>query len=106
MDYNVEQLARIYVKEIVRLHGVPHSIISDCGTLFTSKFWGKLYDELGTQLAFSTTFHPQTDGQSKRTIQVMENMLRASVIDFVGHWDKFLSYVSSHIIVVITRALI
>ncbi|WMV49563.1 hypothetical protein MTR67_042948 [Solanum verrucosum] len=58
-DYNVEQLA----KEIVRLHGVPLSIISDRGTQFTFKFWRKLHDELGTQLTFSTTFHPQTDGQ-------------------------------------------
>jgi len=90
IDYNAEQLAKVYVKEIVRLHGVPLSIISDRGTQFTSKFWRKLHDELGTQLTFSTTFHPQTDGQSERTIQVLEDMLRACVIDFGGHWDKFL----------------
>ncbi|WMV49431.1 hypothetical protein MTR67_042816 [Solanum verrucosum] len=69
IDYNVEQLAK-YVKEIVRLHGVPLSIISDHGTQFTSKFWRKLHEELGTQLTFSTAFHLQTDGQSERTIQV------------------------------------
>ncbi|WMV09503.1 hypothetical protein MTR67_002888 [Solanum verrucosum] len=90
IDYNAQQLAKVYVKEIVRLHGVPLSIISDCGTQFTSKFWRKLHDELGTQLTFSTTFHPWTDGQSKRTIQVLEDMLRAWVIDSGGHWDKFL----------------
>ena len=68
IDYNAEQLAKVYVKEIVRLHEVALSIISDRGTQFTSKFWRKLHDELGTQLTFSTTFHPQTDGQSERTI--------------------------------------
>ncbi|KAH0672776.1 hypothetical protein KY290_026933 [Solanum tuberosum] len=90
IDYNTEQLAKVYVKKVVRLHGVFLSIISDRGTQFTSKFWRKLHDELGTQLTFSTTFHPQTDGQSKRTIQVLEDMLRACVIDFGGHLDKFL----------------
>ncbi|WMV50946.1 hypothetical protein MTR67_044331 [Solanum verrucosum] len=85
IDYNAEQLAKIYVKEIVRLHGVTLSVISDRGTQFTSKFWRKLHDELGTQLTFSTAFHPQTDGQSERTIQVLEDMLRAYVIDFGGH---------------------
>ncbi|WMV19197.1 hypothetical protein MTR67_012582 [Solanum verrucosum] len=88
--YNAEQLAKVYVKEIVRLHGVPFSIISDRGTQSTSKFWRKLHDELGTQLTFSTTFHPQMDGQSERTIQVLKDMLRACVIDFGGHWNKFL----------------
>ena len=85
IDYNAEQLAKVYVKEIVRLHEVALSIISDRGTQFTSKFWRKLHDELGTQLTFSTTFHPQTDGQSEMTIQVLEDMLRACVFDFGGH---------------------
>ncbi|WMV29781.1 hypothetical protein MTR67_023166 [Solanum verrucosum] len=61
--YNAEKLAKVYVKEI---------------------------DELGTQLNFSTSLHPQTDGHSERTIQVLEDMLRTCVIDFGGHWDKFL----------------
>ena len=90
IDYNVEQLAKVYVKESVRLHVVPLCIISDRGTQFKSKFWRKLHDELGTQLTFCTIVHPQTDGQSERTIQVLEDMLRACVIDFGGHWDKFL----------------
>ena len=85
IDYNVEQLAKVYVKEIVRLHGVPLSIISDRDTQFTSKFWRKLHDELGTQLSFSTSFHPQMNGQLERTIQVLENMLRACVIVFRIH---------------------
>ncbi|WMV07827.1 hypothetical protein MTR67_001212 [Solanum verrucosum] len=82
IDYNAEQLAKVYVTEILRLHGVPLSIISDHGTQFTSKFWRKLHDELGIQLTFSTTFHPQTDGQSyadrkvkDMTFQTGENVL-------------------------------
>ena len=88
--YNAEKLAKLYVSEIVRLHGVPLSIISYRGTQFTSKFWRTLHAELGTRLDLSTAFHPQSDGQSERTIQVLEDMLRACVIEFGGHWDKFL----------------
>ena len=67
------------------MHGVPLSIISDRGTQFTSRFWRTLHVELGTRLDLSTAFHPQTDGKSERTIQVLEDMLRACVIDFGGH---------------------
>ena len=76
VTYNAEKLAKIYISEIVRLHGVPLSIISDRGTQFTSKFWRTLHAELGTRLDHSTAFHPKTDGQSERTIQVLEDMLR------------------------------
>ena len=72
------------------MHGVPLSIISDRGTQFTSMFWKTLQAELGTRLDLSAAFHPQTDGQSERTIQVLEDMLRACVIEFGGHWDNFL----------------
>ena len=85
VTYNAEKLARLYISEVVRLHGVPLSIISDRGTQFTSKFWRTLHVELGTRLDLSTAFHPQTDGQSERTIQVLEDMLRACVIEFGGH---------------------
>ena len=90
VTYNAEKLAKIYISEIIRLHGVPLSIISDRGTQFTYKFWKTLHAELGTRLDLSTAFHPQTDGQSERTIQVLEDMLRACVIEFGGHWDSFL----------------
>jgi len=90
VTYNAEKLAKIYVSEIVRLHGVPLSIISDRGTPFTSTFWITLHAELGTRLDLSTAFHPQTDGQSERTIQVLEDMLRACVIEFGGQRDSFL----------------
>ena len=85
VTYNAEKLAKIYISEIVRLHGVPLSIISDRGTQCTSKFWKTLHAELGTRLDLSTAFHPQTDGKSERTIQVLEDMLRACVIEFGGH---------------------
>ena len=84
VTYSAEKLAKIYISEIVRLHGVPLSIISDRGTKFTSKFWKTLHAESGTRLDLSTAFHPQTDGQSERTIQVLEDMLRACVIEFGG----------------------
>ena len=63
-DYSLDKLAELYIKEIVRLHGIPISIISDRDPRFTLRFWGKLQEALGTRLNFSTTFHPQTDGQS------------------------------------------
>ncbi|XP_049372801.1 uncharacterized protein LOC125837770 [Solanum verrucosum] len=75
IDYNAQQLAKIYVKEIVRLHMMPLSILSNHGTQFTSMFWRKFHDELGTPLTLSTTFHPQMDGQSERTIQVYHSSI-------------------------------
>ena len=88
--YTVEQYAELYVKEIVRLHGAPRSIVSDRDPTFTSKFWESLQKAMGTQLRFSTAYHPQTDGQSERTIQILEDMLRACVLDFGGSWSKYL----------------
>ena len=81
-DYSLDKLAELYIKEIVRLHGIHVSIISDRVPRFTSRFWRKLQEALGTQLNFSTTFHPQTDGQSEIVIQILEDMLRSYVIDF------------------------
>ena len=57
-DFSLQKLAKLYVAEIVRLHGVPVSIVSDRDPRFTSRFWQKLHEALGTQLNFSTTFHP------------------------------------------------
>ena len=68
MDYSLDRLVEIYIREIVRLHGVPSSIISDRDPRFTSRFWKKLHECLGTRLKFSSAFHPQTDGQSERII--------------------------------------
>src|SRR6187200_2940198 len=82
----MEKLTRTYLKEIVRLHGVPISIISDRDSRFTSRFWQSLQKSLGTRLDMSTAYHPQMDGQSERTIQTLEDMLRACVIDFGSSW--------------------
>ncbi|GJY32908.1 putative reverse transcriptase domain-containing protein [Tanacetum coccineum] len=75
---SMETLTRLYIKEIVSRHGVPISIISDRDSHFTSRFWQSLQSALGTQLDMSTAYHPETDGQSERTIQTLEDMLRAS----------------------------
>ncbi|KAG8499058.1 hypothetical protein CXB51_005458 [Gossypium anomalum] len=82
MDYSLNRLAELYIFKIVRLHGVPVSIISYRDPQFTSRFWSKLQEALGTQLHFSTAFHPQTDGQSKRVIQILEDMLRYCILEF------------------------
>ncbi|KAI3815619.1 hypothetical protein L1987_15296 [Smallanthus sonchifolius] len=89
-DYRVEKLARIYIDEIVSRHGIPLNIISDRDSRFTSRFWQSLQSALGTRLDLSTAYHPQTDGQTERTIQTLEDMLRACVIDFGGNWDSHL----------------
>ncbi|GJS11324.1 putative reverse transcriptase domain-containing protein [Tanacetum coccineum] len=89
----METLTRLYIKEIVSRHGVPISIISDRDSHFTSRFWQSLQNALGTQLDMSTAYHPETDGQSERTIQTLKDMLRACVIDFGKGWEKHLPLV-------------
>ncbi|KAG8492988.1 hypothetical protein CXB51_010206 [Gossypium anomalum] len=89
-DYLLYKLAVLYVSQIVRLHGVPISIVSDRDPRFTSQFWKKLQEELGTKLHFSTAFHPQTDGQSEPIIQILEDMLRCCILEFFGSWEWYL----------------
>ena len=91
VEDSLEKLAKLHVDELVRLHGVPVSIVSDRDPGFTSRFWPSLQTALGTRLHFSTAFHPQTDGQSERTIQTLEDMLRACVMEFKGSWDTHLA---------------
>ncbi|XP_060181337.1 uncharacterized protein LOC132610944 [Lycium barbarum] len=89
MIYTFEKLAKIYIHEILYLHGLPVSIIYDRQTQFTSYFWKYLQKELGTRVELRTTFHPQTDGQSERIIQVLEDMLRyISNGSHVIRWDS------------------
>ena len=75
--YTSAKLAKIYMTRIVCLYGVPRTIVPDRGTQFTSKFRNQLHKTLGTRLEFSTTFHPQTDGQTERVNPILEDMLRA-----------------------------
>ncbi|GKC81956.1 putative reverse transcriptase domain-containing protein [Tanacetum coccineum] len=87
---SMEKLTRQYLKEVVSRHGVPVSTISDRDGRFVSQFWQSFQKAFGTQLDVSTTYHPETDGQSERTIQTLEDMLRACVKDFGKGWDKHL----------------
>jgi len=75
MKYKLEKIAELYTKEVVRLHGISTSIISDRDPRFTSKFWESLQKSLGTKIKLSSTYHPQTDGQTERTIQTLEDLL-------------------------------
>nr|GEU47672.1 hypothetical protein [Tanacetum cinerariifolium] len=89
-DYSTERLEKLYIDEIVARHGVPVSIILDRDGCFTSQLWQTLQKSLGIRLDMGTAYHPQTDGQSERTIQTLDDMLRAYVIDFGGNWDVHL----------------
>ena len=88
--FPLNRLAKLYIEEIVRLHGIPASIVSNRDPRFTSRFWGALHKALGTQLKFSTAFHPQTNRQTKQTIRTLEDMLRPCVLDFYRSWDDHL----------------
>ncbi|KAA0056300.1 pol protein [Cucumis melo var. makuwa] len=88
--YTASKWAQLYMSEIVRLHGVPVSIVFDRDARFTSKFWKGLQTAMGTRLDFSTAFHPQTDGQTERLNQVLEDMLPACALEFPGSWDSHL----------------
>ncbi|GJT18198.1 putative reverse transcriptase domain-containing protein [Tanacetum coccineum] len=91
----MEKLTRLYLKEIVCRHGVPVLIISDRDSHFTLRFWRSLQEALGMNLDMSTAYYPQTNSQSERTIQTLEDMLRACVIDFRSSWDRHLPLIKS-----------
>src|SRR6266542_3373733 len=91
-SYQGPKLAELYMTRIVCLHGVPKKIVSDRGTQFTSRFWERLHDSLDTQLNFSSAYHPQTDGQTERVNQILEDMLRACALKNGQSWDKNLPY--------------
>ncbi|KAJ0919921.1 putative nucleotidyltransferase, Ribonuclease H [Helianthus annuus] len=89
----ISTLTDVYLKEVVSRHGVPTSIISDRDARFTSELWQAMHKSFGSRLDMSTAYHPQTDGQSERTIQTLGDMLRACVIDFGNAWEKHLPLV-------------
>ena len=103
-NWKMKKLTQLYIDRIVSRHGIPTSIISDRDGRFTSLAWKQFQKALGTQLNLSTAYHPQTDGQSERTIQTLEDMLRACVIDFKGSWDTHLPLVEFFTTIVITLA--
>ncbi|WVZ69492.1 LOW QUALITY PROTEIN: hypothetical protein U9M48_018267 [Paspalum notatum var. saurae] len=90
--YNGAKLAQLYIENVVKLHGIPSRIVSDRGTQFTSKFWKSLQEAMGTKLDFSTAYHPQTDGQTERVNQVMEDMLRACALTYGTNWEASLPF--------------
>ena len=90
--YTGAKLAELYMQRIVCLHGVPKKIVSDRGTQFTSHFWKKLHESMDTKLNFSLAYHPQTNGQTERTNQILEDMLRACALQYGTSWDKSLCY--------------
>ncbi|GJV91166.1 putative reverse transcriptase domain-containing protein [Tanacetum coccineum] len=100
-DDTLEKLTRQYLKEVLSRHGVPVSIISDRDGKFTSHFWKSLNKALSTRLDMSTAYHPETDGQSERNIQTLEDMLRACVLDFgkeiIPETTKKIVQIKSHI---------
>jgi transposase InsO family protein len=85
MTYQAPQIDRVFISEIVRLHGVPKKIISDRELVFTGQFWTSFQEALGTQLKFSTTYHPETDGKTERMNQTLEDMLCMYVMDQQTH---------------------
>jgi transposase InsO family protein len=93
MTYSGAKLAELYMSQIVCLHGVPKQVVSDRGSQFTSKFWKKLHESMDTKLNFSSAYHPQADGQTERTNQIQEDMLRACALKYVKSSDKSLPYV-------------
>jgi hypothetical protein len=99
--YNIQKYAEIYIAHVLSLHGVPKTIIFDRGSQFGARFWEQLHTSLGTHFIHSSAYHPQTDGQTKRVNQILEDMLRACVMENQGSWDKHLplaefSYNSSY----------
>lgn len=90
---SVEDYAKLYINEIVRLHGIPLCIISDKGPQFTSHFWKSFQKGLGSQVKLSRAFHPHIDGKAECIIQTLEDMLRVCVIDFKGIWDDHLNLI-------------
>ena len=93
MTFTLERFCRLYIREIVQLHEVPVSIVLDRDPRFTTHFWRSFQKAMGTRLTMSTSFHLQTDGQSERTIQVLEDMLRACFLDRKGGWEEHLPLV-------------
>jgi hypothetical protein len=91
--YSGAKLAELYMSRIVCLHGVLKKIVSDRGSQFTSKFWEKLHASMDTKLNFSSAYHPQTDGQTERTHQILEDILRTCALKYGKSWNKSLPYV-------------
>ena len=91
--HKTNDIAKIFMKEIFKLHGLLKAIVSDKYVKFTSNFWKGLFADLGTKLNFSTSYHPQIDGQTKRVNQVLEDMIHMYVMDKPTKWEDYLHLV-------------
>ena len=91
--HKTDDIVKIFMKEIFKLHGLLKAIVSDRDVKFTSNFWKGLFADLGTKLKFSTSYHPQTDGQIERVNQVLEDMLCMYMMDNPTKWEDFLHLV-------------
>jgi transposase InsO family protein len=90
--YRVEKYTEIYIAHVLCLHGVLKTIISDQRSQFVTRFWEQLHAPLGTHLIHSSAYHPQTDGQIERVNQILEDMLKACVMEYLDSWDKNLPW--------------
>jgi hypothetical protein len=93
LTHKAANIDDVYMKEIARLHGIPKTIVSDRDPKFTSNFWNGLFNGFGTNLNFSTTYHPESDGQTEKVNQVIEDMLRMYVMDKPSKWEDYLHLV-------------
>jgi hypothetical protein len=91
--HTVTNIAEIFMKEISKLHGIPRTIVSVKDMKFTSNLWRVLFKGFGTNLNFSTTYHPQIDGKIERVNQIIEDMLRMYVMDKPSKWEDYLHLV-------------
>jgi transposase InsO family protein len=90
-NYNIQKYAGIYIARVLCLHRVLKVIISDWGSQFGAHFWEQLHASLGAHLIHSSAYHPQTVGQTERVNKILEDMLRACVLEHQGSWDQNLS---------------
>ena len=91
--HKTDDIAKIFMKDIFKLHGFPKAIVSNRDVKFSSNFWKGLFADLGTKLNFSTTYHPQADGKTERVNQVLEDMLHMYVMDKPSKWEDYLHFV-------------
>jgi hypothetical protein len=103
-NYNIQKYVGIYIAHVPCLHEVPKTIIPDRGSQFVTHFWEQLHIFLSTHLIHSSAYHPQTDGQTERVNQILEDMLRACVLEHQGSWDQNLPWASPLTIVASKRA--
>ena len=91
--HTIDDIAKIFMTDIFKLHGFPKAIISDRDINFTCNFWKGLFVDLGINLNFSTAYHPQTDGKIERVNQVLEDMIHMYVMDKPTKWEDYLHLV-------------